>query len=172
MRFTKIKFNGFQVQLTWIEKKGSSGEVESTLKSYERPDPELGNAMRAFVPIVFDLLDLLRGDWEVDFLVTGLSINEEDDGRKGLVITCLKKLEKANAPLVLNTPHLREPVEDEEFERTGYFTDGMLEALERAEKAARGYVEGKREQGDLFEAKQSEKEPEPEVFSGPTLVTT
>jgi hypothetical protein len=71
-------------------------------------------------------------------------------------VTCLKKLTQANAPLVVNTPHLREPVEDREFGETGFFTDGMAEALLEAENQAEAYVGGKRAQGELFNSTPSE----------------
>ena len=149
MRFTKIKSNGKTVELQWHESKLNGEEISHHLTSPDAPSPALPSALAAFVPIVLDLLQLPE-DWSENLRVQSLSINhEKGDGRMGLVITCLKKLPDANAPLVLNTPHLRQPVNDDDT-GPGFFIEGMGEALDDVLSAALGFYNGERAQGDLF----------------------
>lgn len=150
MNFTKIKFNGEKVSLSWTEKKSGGTEIEHNLHSAQMPSPDLPAALKAFDKFVEELIEVPR-DWMATLKVTGLSINEEEDGRSGLVITCLKKVGAANGPLVLNTPHLRQPLKLGE-EGPGFFMDGMEGAIESADRAATGYVDGKRAQRNLFDA--------------------
>jgi hypothetical protein len=161
MRFTKIKWNGMRVSLEWIDKKGKT-EVEHHLNSYDVPAPALEKSLSAFVPIALDLLELPQS-YRNDLRVTGLSTNEEDDERAGLVITLQKKIKQANAPLVLNTPHLREPVAPAEYGAVGFFTNGMSEAIDKAQVAAIDYHNGKRAQVDAFEDPPKEKADEPTI---------
>lgn len=156
MKFSKIKWNGMKVFLAWIDKKGKT-EIEHHLNSYDTPAPELPKALSAFVPIVLDLLELPQA-YRDDLRVTGLSINEEGDERSGLVVTCQKKIAQANSPLILNTPHLREPVAPTEHGAVGFFTNGMSEAIDKAQVAAIDYYRGKRAQTEIFEDSVSSKE--------------
>lgn len=150
MKFFKIKYNGEKVALSWTEHRPGGTEIEHNLHSGQTPAPDLPAALKRFEPFVEELLELPH-EWMDTLKVTGLSINEEeDDGRAGLVITCQKKLAGANGPLVLNNPHLREPVKLGE-EGPGFFLDGMDTAIESANNAAQGFVQGKRAQKDLFE---------------------
>lgn len=149
MKFSKIKYDWKKVELSWTTKE-KGAEIAHHLTSSARPAPAFTGAMRRFVPIVLSLLEL-PDSYDDGLQVTGISLNvEENDGRRGVVITSQKKLEAANAPLVLNTPHLREPVKDEEVDQPGFFPDEMEDAITHAERAASEYLEGKRAQGDLF----------------------
>lgn len=163
MKFSKVKYDGKKVELSWTTKE-KGAEIAHHLSSSSRPAPEFTGAMRRFVPIVLSLLEL-PDSYDDGLQVTGISLNEEEnDGRRGVVITSQKKLEAANAPLVLNTPHLREPVKDEEADRPGFFPDEMEDAIAHAERAASEYLEGKRAQGDLFtkgETRTDERTPVP-----------
>lgn len=150
MRFTKIKYDGAVVELQWTTKLDGGGEVAHSLKSYDAPSPEFVAAMKAFCPEVLELLELDSAGWDDELTVSGLSINEEEDGRIGLVCTCRRALRIANAPLILNTPHLRERM-DEEGE-SGFLPDQLLLLIGRLETQAQLYLKGKRAQGDLFDA--------------------
>lgn len=149
MKFSKIKFNGYRVELIWSTRApGSLDETETKLSSGAAPRPEFVAAFNAFKPLALDLLEL--PEYGEGFIVTGLSINEEDnDGRGGLVITSMKTLKQANAPLVLNTPHLREPVDDNQDGAAGFYTEGMSGALATMLGEAKRYVNGERAQQEL-----------------------
>lgn len=150
MKFSKIKWDGACVELQWTSKLDGAGEITHALKSYDTPRPEFVEAMRAMVPHVLEVLELEAADWDDTLTVSGLSINQEDDGRRGLVCTCRRALDIANAPLIINTPHLREFMDDEQLK--GFIPDDMLRAVEQVEREAALYLKGKRAQGDLFDA--------------------
>ena len=155
MRFQKIKFSSAgEVLLQWAVKKPGGEETELKMTSKQAPAPEFEAALRAFILPALDLLELDK-EYGENLRVVGLSINEEEDGRCGLVVTMLKKLEHANAPLVLNTPHMREYM-DEESDR-GFMPDEMLQALKAAERAAKNFLDGKRAQADMFKPDAKEK---------------
>ncbi len=147
MHFTKIKDDGKQVTLRWDTAKGET-VVHHELESRERPAAEFRAVLADFVMPVLDLLQL-PPEYAHEFAVVGLAINrEEKDGRLGLVVTCFKKLEETNAPLVLNTPHLREYVDGDPDGH--YLPSVMLRRIKRAELAAEHYVDGTREQLSLL----------------------
>jgi hypothetical protein len=158
MKFTKIKYDGKKVELSWNEKSKKGTEISHTLTSTEAPAIELKNALNAFERFVEDLLEVAP-QWMLTLKVTGLSINEEEDGRAGLVITSQKKLSGANAPLVVNTPHLREVVKLGE-DGPGFFLGGMAEAIDEAATAATAFFNGKRAQRTLFDSASETKKPE------------
>lgn len=149
MRFTKIKYsekNGVHLEWSTPAEKRPEDLVEHTLNGKEAPAPEFDAALQAFRGEVLVLLEL-PGDYTDGLRVIGLSVNYEDDGRKGLVVTCVKQLERTNAPLVLNTPHLREASDED----TGnYLPDRMVELVREAERQAAAYVPGARLQKGLF----------------------
>lgn len=148
-RFTKIKDDGKQVQLIYLEARGTA-EVEVRLTSKERPRPAFTHALAAFAPLAIDLLEVR---WSASELaVTGLSINkEEGDGRDGMVLTCRKRCALAKSPLILNTPHLREPVKPEERDQAGFMPGPWLLALRHAREEAQRFVDGARAQAELFD---------------------
>jgi len=130
--FQKIKWNGSEVKLAWTTGNPFGVEFEHTMRSKEAPHPELDERFRAFVPHVLKLLELPES-YDEKFRVTGLSINTEEDGRCGLVVTCMKGIADANAPLVINTPHLRERMDEE---GVGFLPGEMLDCLADVERAA------------------------------------
>ena len=151
-RFTKIKYRTKKgehaVDLRWEEEQ-AEGKTAIThhLTSTEAPWASLPSAMTAFVPPVLRLLEL-DADYEDGLEVVGLSISYGDDGRRGLVVTCLKELSSSPAPLVLNTPHLQEAGDDD----APALPAEMERALDNALAAATLFLEGSRAQGSLFEA--------------------
>lgn len=150
MKFSKIKFDGITVELHWTTELDGGGIIKHSLESTDAPRPEFVAAMRAMVPHVLEVLELESAGWEDTLSVSGLSINEETDGRRGLVCTCRRSLEIANAPLIINTPHLREFMGDDQLK--GFLPDAMLLACTECEREADLYLRGKRAQGDLFDA--------------------
>ena len=154
--FTKIKSTGKKVELRWVtSEKGA--DHEHHVKSAEEPRPELTDALNCFVPFVMELLGLEDTAFDEVLKVTGLSIDTGEDGRRGMIITCRKDLEHTNGPLIFNTPHIREAAEDAEdgkaTDGVGLWLAGMADALERADAAASGFVNGERAQLDLALAK-------------------
>lgn len=151
MNITKIKYDGEKVEISWKDVGVGGTETTHTQTSRQTPSPRFVAALHAFVPIVVDLLRLPEG-YEIGLRVQSLSINyEEGDGREGLVVTSLKDLKDTfNAPLVLNTPHLRQVVDDEEDGRSGFLTSELSSALAVARGAAERFLDGERAQVDAF----------------------
>lgn len=145
MDFQKIKFNGKKVVLHWTSAHALE-EHEHTLTSAQPPHPDFVAALQAFVGEVLDLLELPL-DYGDGLTVVGLSLPVQEDGRSGLVVTCLKALKGAPSPLVLNTPYLAEPGDDPDAPA---LSRHLLRLIETAEGEAEAFVDGKRAQGDLF----------------------
>ncbi|MEK9505196.1 hypothetical protein [Gaopeijia maritima] len=149
MKFTKIKYNPKEPKVTirWEEsRKGGAETLRHGIDSKDRPEPAFIDALEAFIPEVCRLLDL-PADYGKGMAVRGVSINHEEDLRRGLVITLLKGLLDANAPLIINTPHLRES----DGEDSGVFASAaMIKRLDNLERMAQRYIDGHREQSDLF----------------------
>jgi len=149
MQITKIKFSGMKIEIVWSEE-GHRATIDHSLSSFDVPHPDFVSAFTAFKPLVLDLLEL-DAAYGHDFRVTGVSVNyEEKDSRKGLVVTSQKKLAGTNAPLVLNTPHLREPTSDKD-EGTGFYSGDLGDALTRLLGEAVRFIAGHRAQGNLFD---------------------
>lgn len=159
MQFTRIKYRDGdgKVELVWETNEGPKRKdaISHSLTSFDRPHPDFVKGLEAFLDPVLELLEL-RDAYRVGMKVTGLAINYEDgDGRCGLVVTCLKELDEARSPLVLNTPHLREWTNEDE-EGPGFMSTELEGRLDRMQGLARDYLNGIREQGDLFEVADKE----------------
>ena len=149
MKFSAIKCHNHKVMLAWqLSTHGEKDVATATLTSEDGPQSEFTEALEAFKPELLTLLELPELYGKDDLEVTKLSINRETDGRLGLVITGLKTL--GHGSLVLNTPHLRERLEEGE-PGEGYLTDALLTKIATAEAAAERYVGGQRQQADLFD---------------------
>jgi hypothetical protein len=139
MDFTKIKRSkDGEVVLRWKTEAGKDSTVHE-LTSFDNPEPEFTAALQAFVPEVLALLEL-PSDYGKGMTVIGVSLSHNDDQGTGIVVTCLKELTGANAPLVLNTPHLPEM-----SEHGPTISSAMLGALVALEDRAKRYIAGNRE---------------------------
>lgn len=148
MKYRKIKYNGFKVELVSVTRKSDGAETEIKASSPGVPRPEFVRAYEAFKPKALELLEL--DGYEKGFKVIGLSINEEEgDGRCGIVVTCAKSLEATNAPLILNTPHMREPVGADDT-GAGFMPAGWLDLILAIQEEAQKYDDGEREQAEMF----------------------
>lgn len=144
MEFRKIKHSD-KTELTWTTSAGGEDVIVATLASYDLPEPEFREAFAALVPHVVQLLELPE-DYGEGMKVTSVSIGRNDHQGLGVVITALKKISGAKAPLVINTPHVVE------IDESGpEMTDALFHAIEELEARAARYVQGHRAQGDLFE---------------------
>ena len=147
--FTKIKHSHAKGETTvsWSDTT-LKGTVESTLKAGESqpPAPAFLRALDAFVPEVCELLEL-PPRYRERMRCQGVSLSTSDSGARGLVVTCLKEIGGANGPVVLNTPHLPLEAGDEVAPTV---PPAMVRLLDELETAAEAFVQGEREQRDLF----------------------
>lgn len=149
MQFSTIKRHNGKVHLCWeLTSHGENDIAQATLTSEDEPVEEFIEALEAFKADVLCLLELPRKYTE-GLEVTKLSINREsDDGRLGLVITAVKSLPCGS--LVLNTPHLRERLEEGD-PGEGHLTSVQFDRLQAIEEAAEKFVNGQRQQVDMFD---------------------
>lgn len=147
--FTKIRSTGTKVELMWTTAE-KGGETEHHVVSAEEPRPELNKALAVFVPFVIEILGLEDTPWDRELTVTALSVDVDEDGRRGMMITCRKKLAATNGPMTFNTPRLSEPADDaEKQEGKGLWLPGMSDALGECAAEAELFLAGERSQVEM-----------------------
>jgi hypothetical protein len=143
---TKIKHSKGETEIIWKEENGLTGEsIEHKLTCSEPPRPELVDALQAFTSYVIELCEL-PSEYGDTLSVTGVSINENEHMGTGIVVTSLKKVSKANSPVVINTPHLSKDASCDGGPKWPVYVAGMLDALE---SEATLYRQGRRSQQEL-----------------------
>jgi hypothetical protein len=153
-RFKRIKWNGRDVSLEWTATTQDGAEThDHQLTCKDAPNPEFDAALQALKQDVLVIAELQ--DEEGDLPGYGetmrvqsvsLSLNAKS-GNRGAVVTAMKTLQLANAPLALHTPHLVAETDDDEGdegERAGVMPAGMWARIEALEKEAWAYLDGKR----------------------------
>jgi hypothetical protein len=153
MRFSKVRFNGARVEFAFIEtEEGRTGGEKVTLyKNNTLPLPEFTAALQAFGPLVCGLLKLPAA-YREEIKVVSVAMNwEEKDERSGCTVHATKEIAGANGPFNIHTPHLRQPLTDEETGATGFYDNEWAEAIEELITQAIRYINGQRSQADLFE---------------------
>ncbi len=151
--FTKIKYDGSKMRIEYEVERGDSDPDEFALLSTDKPEPEFDSTLQALTQDVLAICELPAGDAD-KIKVRGVSLTYTN-GIMGACITALKTLETANAPLVLNTPHLpSEPYSEGDALTLDPATVGRLSAL--VDRANR-YVDGHRAQQSLFEDEEAKR---------------
>jgi hypothetical protein len=155
-RFKKIRWNGKEVALEWTATTQDGAEThDHQLTCKDAPHPEFDAALQALKQDVLVIAEL--DDEEPSIEIPGygetmrvqsvsLSLNAKS-GNRGAVVTAMKTLQLANAPLALHTPHLVAETDDDEGdegERAGVMPAGMWARIEALEKEAWAYLDGKR----------------------------
>ena len=154
-RFTKIKYDGSQVELHYEDGEGYADKY--TMKCSERPRPELG---KAFMDLGVEVIQLceLPDNYLDRIIVRSVSLNYGGKQETmGATITAQMELYHSNCPLNLNTPN--KPVEpyntDCDYDDDTYakmcLSGDCIDKLETLIKEAELYVDGKRAQGSLFD---------------------
>lgn len=146
----KVSWDGKRVLVRYeISRPGGVDELE--LSCVEAPGHDLLAALRALRDHVAQICELSK-PYCADLEIRGASFSYGGDDRvMGATITALKKLRQANAPLVINTPHLASrPYSDNEDGNDKLLPDETTTALECLMDAALRYVDGQRAQHDLF----------------------
>lgn len=159
MRFKKIRWNQKEVMLKWTTE--SSGEThEHELTATQEPHADLDTALQALASDVLNVCELDAPLEDVRVQSVSLSFSETT-GLRGAVVTALKPVAIANAPVVLNTPHLAEDGE----QAKGVMPPGMWRRVLALEEEARLYIGGKRApkaQLDVFASASETQAPDSE----------
>lgn len=149
MQFNRISVTKKGVELAY-ERADEHKVEEIKATSSERPLPSFADAMQAFTPFVIDLLEI-PDDWQSALTITTLNLSADKNGNRGLIVTATKPVAKAyDRPLVLNTPLVREGG-DEPSDEACVLPDEVLELISLAEEEAVRYLNGEREQRELFD---------------------
>lgn len=156
MEFTKIKIVDKGVELHYTDDVGRGTAITKfTSKADEQPTPVFVASLRAFKAWALDLIGLPT-EWFDGKAgkVSGISLSRTDDGRRGLIVTLVGKVPKAqNRPVVINTPLVNEGGENTAAE-VFVLEDEELALITDAEKHALAFLGGERapkEQTDAFE---------------------
>lgn len=160
-QFTKIVANGKSIAIHWISRKkldsGTEEQHNHQLECPERPRPAFDKALQAFLPFMLQIIGA-PAEWAKTTEVTGISLNKEEDRRRGIVITGKRKCPFGAAPIAINTPHLRESLDDAKETGPNFLIDGMADAIDLMCQEAQAYIEGDRAQGELFETAKPKEE--------------
>lgn len=161
-RLKKVSYDGKRVLVRWEVPK-LKGTDEHELHCCDEPANGLRLALELLRPHVLLICELPEAYGEVGLEVRGASFSYGgEDEVMGATITALKHVGTANAPLVLNTPHLASAPYSEEGDASGpLLSRNAIEALDHLSREAFRYVEGYRAQGDLFAGQESPADREP-----------
>lgn len=149
-RLRKLGYDGEKVRIRWDQPRGHERD-EHELISKDKPAAELLDALRALRPHVAEICQLETAYCETLEIRSVSCSYGGDEEQLGVTITALKRLETARAPLVLNTPHLPTEPYSKTDTTAPVLSVAAIAAVEACERAAWRYLEGHREQRDLFE---------------------
>lgn len=153
MNLTKVKHHdGKETVVEWTEQKEGTTQSSSVV-SNEAPDVALPAALKAFVPLVAEVCDLSE-EWEQGMTVTGVSFSTEaakggKPERRGIVVTFRYTPSGFVAPMLCNTPHLRDAQGDESDDDPGYIPKSWHEHIDALTQAAVKFIQGARSQQEL-----------------------
>lgn len=152
MPFSKIKHSKGATTLTRVEDRSNTDSIEQTLTSYETPRPEFVTAMQALTSWVVRICELPI-NYAEGMTIIGVSVSLGEYG--GCVVTALKKVAGANAPVVINTPHVPETATSDAGPELPPETVRLLNELD---DEALKFWNGERAQKDLFDTPAIENE--------------
>jgi len=161
-RFRKIKVNSDdKIVLNYDEENKNGDWDEYSMVCGEKALPEFYEAMKNLSSFVLDMCELPKGD-SSKIRVKGVSFSYGgDNDTMGATITASKLLTHSNTDLNLNTPHKIEEFYSENGDENQLMPDGCAYALEELIKQAERFLDGEREQLDIF-SEDAEKEEVPE----------
>ena len=157
----KVCYDGKRVKVAYEIVRKAGEPDEFNLNCSDPPHPSLLASLAALKDAVREICGL-PAPWCQGLLIRGVSFSwAGDDNMMGATITALKPLTTANAPLVINTPHLpAEPYSKSEGAKPPLLPDCAVGALDLLRAAAFDYVDGKRAQVEIF-AGEAGKVPQP-----------
>ena len=150
MTITRLKYDGRKVSIDYQQQARTGADPdEISLVCADPPRLELVAALQALAADVVAIGELRPSDRDL-LTVRGVTCTWKDDVL-GAVITALKALETANAPLVLNTPHLPEkPYSGNPGDPNPVLPPGAATRVRTLLTEAERYLAGDRAQGRLF----------------------
>jgi hypothetical protein len=153
MFITAIRYvDGKETRIEWTDDLENES-AEHKKVSRQAPETNFVESLTAFVPLVARACKMPVA-WEEGLSVTGLSFSEQKakggGTRMGVIVVCRYTPEDAfTSPIFLNTPLLREPIEDAEVGKAGFIPADWDDAIEEVKKQAIRFLQGKRFQAEL-----------------------
>lgn len=135
------------------DKKEEGNTPISTHKSTfeEEPEPSFWAAFGYLRVDVCRILEVDPGQLATRILPTGVSYSTDAAGNEAAIITCEYRMPTSGLTTTINTPLFRFAQSEEELGRTGYFDEDTEDHLITLQNEAVRYLEGYREQGNLFD---------------------
>jgi hypothetical protein len=147
-RFTKIKSDGKKVRLEYeVLRPSGSDPDEFLVHASDKPLPSFGEALQALVDDVCGICEFPSSEAS-KFTVRSVSLTYTD-GVMGAVITSMRTLMTADAPLLINSPWL--PATPRESDPSGHrLPVATVRRLKVLIAEAECYLSGDRAQGSLL----------------------
>jgi hypothetical protein len=143
-RFTKIKFDGAKVRLEYqVTRPGGGDPDEFALQCADRPLPEFVSSLAALRADVCQICEFPSKE-VTTLTMRGVSLAYKD-GVMGCVLTALRTVTTADAPLILNTPYLPQKAQS-----GCLLPASTVRRVNALHVEAARYLAGEREQGSLF----------------------
>jgi len=169
MRFQTIKVSAEEVSLIRLDKQPDGSTLKLELTNPGRPLEPFNTALQAFCGYAVDLIGAPH--WHEDVKVSSIHLSEEPKtNRRGLIVTFTRRIERAkNRVVVVNTPLMHAPVDDQEGTNPGTFPREVAEMIGAVEEEATKYWNGEREQGEIFPPDRTEAPAAPPAVEGDQL---
>jgi len=155
-RIAKVRYKEGRVEIKELEEddgeSGAERSKEILFKCGEEPSQDFVAAMKRLVPHVRTILELPATYCEERIQVTGVSFSRTREGIDGATISGIVKLDTAIGPFSFNTPHLSF-LPTSEGANQPLMPDEAQADLVVLRAEVQAYLDGKRAQADLFDAK-------------------
>ena len=170
LRFLKIKYDGEEMTLKYERMNHQGQWDEYSLKSRLEPHKDFINVMDRLADVQMTMCELLTGDFDEthygqelnrhDIRGVSLSYGEDEGGNvvTGVTITSLRRLDRSNAPLTLNTPHKFDRTHTDHGDEEILMDSDDMDVVMKLCQQALSYIEGKRKQLDMFAEAEQEEE--------------
>lgn len=100
----KVKYDGIKVRIEYQRRRQDDRYDEAAIASFDRPLPAFVEVLGALWLDVCNICEFSH-KYRDGLVVRGVSFSHTD-GVMGAVITALKSVKAASAPVVINTPHI------------------------------------------------------------------
>lgn len=155
-RVSKVKYDGSRVRIEYQKERADGQSADDyTLSCADQPSPAFLAALNALADDVVSICEF-HADSVRNLKVRGVSFTYTNDVF-GAVITALKTLKTANAPLVINTPHLTDEPYGEGDGSTPLLDTSTADRLHTLALEAENYINGERAQGALFSGESAQE---------------
>lgn len=152
-RVSTVRYHGEKVTVEWTEPNGQDQE-ECKLECEDAPQKSFVEAMEALTEWALKLVEIPKKAWP-SARVIKVNLKRKKGGQRAVILTLHHPLEHGSA--TVNTP-LRQERTEEDQAGAGFMDPKLLEAVLEVQKEALAYVDGEREQGDLFKDGEEKEE--------------